>query len=83
MRAPPHLSPFTGHPAGGRAAAQAAANPDGGLGVAGAVRRGEGLGLVAALTQHDAMLEPQPAFRSALEEGGEGGGRYHCYTSAT
>ena len=56
VRATPYLSPFAGDPSGGRAAAQAAADPDGGLGVAGAVCGREGLGLVAALAQDDAVL---------------------------
>ncbi|KAJ3605832.1 hypothetical protein NHX12_027876 [Muraenolepis orangiensis] len=69
----PHLSPFAGEPPGGRAPAQAAADPDGGLGLAGAVGGGEGLGVVTALTQDDAMLEARPTLGNALKRGGGGG----------
>lgn len=61
-----HLSPFTGDPARGRAAPQAAADADRRLVVARAVGGREGLGEVAALAQGDAVLEAGAALRRAL-----------------
>ena len=63
-----HLSPFSRDPARGRTAAQAAADADRGLVVAGTVGGGEGLGQVAALAQDDAVLEPGATLRRALRE---------------